>query len=165
MGIFGVEYNPQVLENMAIRLYGQAKLVIARYCIIGIIPGLYYYYIEALDVAPYVLIAGVAIGYMFGKYKTLEIRVKAQELLCSVQIESHLKQLVENQAEQQSQPRTKDDDYMGDQEEDSHIQDDPTQYSEQEDGIETEDNRVDDSETPQQPLPTSSWSQFPKEEW
>jgi hypothetical protein len=92
-----VEYDQKVFQDFTESLYKQAKQTTPLYFFIGVFLGVITSAVvssimvgdfDFLILAIGVLIGGI-MGYGSGKYKSLEMRLEAQKLLCQSKIEEN----------------------------------------------------------------------------
>lgn len=90
-----IEYQPQVIQQHAKYLYDRAKTIVVLYTIIFALAGISVGYITslALDQSGFLaIVAALALGlcgFMVGRMKSFEFRLKAQTALCQMQIEEN----------------------------------------------------------------------------
>jgi len=92
-----MEYDPKVIKESASRLYDQSKSIIPAHFFIGMLFGLLIFAeisqlllrdFDFLIIAIGVL-TGAVMGLGSGRNKADELKVRAQELLCQLQIEEN----------------------------------------------------------------------------
>lgn len=99
-----VQYDPRVLHEHAERLYREAKFIILRYSLVGLLLGFVTgvaggallgsvagnaEVLFALIGAVVLLPLFTAIGYMQGRGRAFALKLQAQTALCQVQIETN----------------------------------------------------------------------------
>ena len=88
-----MEYDSSVIQRFASRLYSQATLILFLATFLGIVAlGLPGYFVgRAVGLLAGSVIGG-AVGFAIGDMLALALKLKAQSLLCQVQIEIHTRQ-------------------------------------------------------------------------
>ena len=103
-----IEYDPNIIQEFAKRLYRQASTIVAAYVIGGILVGAIIGSIlvalpRGANIAPGVglLFGGIfggIFGYIRGAEKAFKLKLEAQLALCQVQIESNTRSTPEHAA-------------------------------------------------------------------
>ncbi len=90
-----IEYDPQIIEKFAVRLYRTAKVIVAILTIIGLLGGGFGGYTlaswgdnEVVWAAAGALILG-GVGFWIGWEVAFRLKLRAQLALCQVQIEEN----------------------------------------------------------------------------
>ena len=84
------EYNPEVIQKLADKLYSQANTIVVVLTLLGLIVGGFggFSASQEFGVAAIVgLVLGGIIGYFIGQSRAFMLRVQAQIALCQRQIE------------------------------------------------------------------------------
>lgn len=93
-----VDYNPDIIQVFAQKLYSKADSIEALYAIIGLVVGLALFASfgasrGTADVTVIMSIAGAILGVYIGKQigisRSIQYRIEAQKALCFVQIEKN----------------------------------------------------------------------------
>lgn len=103
-----VEYDPEVLKRHADRLYTQAYLLVVIWALMGFIVGAVIHAIlpsvirshnDQSDLAVGIWIAASIVGLLIGWARCQDLRIKAQTILCQVEIESNTRAFAQPMAE------------------------------------------------------------------
>ena len=84
------EYNPELIQKLADKLYSQANTTVALATLLGLIVGGFggFSASQEFGVAAIIgLVLGGVIGYLIGQSRAFMLRVQAQVALCQRQIE------------------------------------------------------------------------------
>ena len=84
------EYNPELIQKLADKLYSQANTIVALATLIGLIVGGFigFSVTHEFGLAAIIgLVLGGIIGYLIGQSRAFMLRVQAQIALCQRQIE------------------------------------------------------------------------------
>ena len=104
-----VEYNPEVLKRYADRLYVQAYLLVLVWTLVGagigavisaVVPVRGLSHDEQSMLAGGLWIGLTVVGFLFGWSQCMSLRIKAQQILCQVAIESNTRVFAQPRAEQ-----------------------------------------------------------------
>lgn len=89
----GIEYNPDIIQQFAQRLYNKAHWLELSYCLVGLALGFIAPALFASQSPGGSLFIGAAIGgfvgYQIGAGAGLRYRIEAQQALCLAQIEKN----------------------------------------------------------------------------
>ena len=98
---YEIEYNPEIIQEFAKRLYRQANGVIISYTIVGLLIGLLVGFVfmaltrgRATEIPIVFSISCFVfslIGFLRGREKAMWLKLKAQLALCQIEIEKNTK--------------------------------------------------------------------------
>ena len=95
-----LDYDPQVIVTHARQLYAEARSIVLRYGLMGLVVGWIAGYVvsQAADSAEavwFVALVGTGLGVVVGRSKAFALKLRAQEVLCQLMIERNTRQLLQ----------------------------------------------------------------------
>ena len=100
-----VSYDPEVIQEFAVRLYRQARMAMLTMAVAGAVPGLFVVlasqstFVEPHNQGAVVgigiafMVLGVLFGLAIGRQRSFRLKLQAQTALCQVQIAENTKPL------------------------------------------------------------------------